>query len=966
MRSFLGLVLLVVAVWLYCFFSFPLRAQQSCPAPPAFALAAGKSIFTPQQEVDLGDIEAEQLEKSFRVIHDDELTSYMNGVVTRLLAHMPPTQLNFRVVLIDMPVVNSFSIAGGRIYVTRKMVAFLRNEDELAGLLGHEMGHVLTHQYAIEMTRRFQEILGVTSVGDRKDIFDKYNRLLDNLAKNTKILRQGAREEEPRQYQADQAAFYAGVSAGYSPESFVDFFDRLAQTNGKTGNVLTDLFQTTTPDEKRLRLMRKFLEDIPAACRGGASLPPSPDFQKWRTEVIAYNGLGHDEVLTGVLDKKKLDPPLRSDIARLKFSPNGQYVLAQDDSSVFVLSHDPFKLLFRFDAPDAHSAQFTPDSQHIVFDTRGMRVEEWNVNDEQRTLVHEVLVPEGCIQTLLAPDGKTLACLTNHLDLKLVNVDSDSVAFTKKEFFIARSFRDYLEIYLTRYIEAGTLAFINMGFSPDARYFVAAHGTTALAIDLNSHAPVAMHGTLADMLGAGFVFLGSDRIIARNGFDPKNSALMEFPSGKVIERLPIGRQSMEAPAHGDYVILRPVKDARVGLMDLQSQNILIGLKKTSALDIYDQHLLAETASGEIGLFENSTHKQEGRVSIPLSPLGGLRASALSPDLKWLALSGTTRGAVWDLSTAKRTFYARGFRGAYFEGDRTLYADFPKEEPVDRNIARFDLASNNAVPGFSVGEDSAAQQDGPYLIRRKSAGKENSLFRNITIELCDVRDGHSLWSRNFPEETPVLTLDPDVTTLLAEWPVDDKAAKDEIKSSPALQRRFAAMQNHQGAYLLQAFKADSGEVLGQILVDTGKGSFRITRAYAAGDWVVAADSDNRTRLYSLSNGEEKGTFFGTQSQLSLAAATLAIQNEAGQLDVYSLPSLEKRTQLVFPSRISLQRFSADGKRLFVLTSNQTAYILDVAALGHGLAKIPSPNSNSTSETAAAAEIKTKNANLTPRF
>jgi hypothetical protein len=72
---------------------------------------------------------------------------------------------------------------------------------------------------------------------------------------------------------------------------------------------------------------------------------------------------------------------------------------------------------------------------------------------------------------------------------------------------------------------------------------------------------------MVDMLGAGFVFLSPDRIIARSSFDPKNSALMDFPSGKVIERLPIGRQSIETPAHGDYVILRPVKNARVGLMD---------------------------------------------------------------------------------------------------------------------------------------------------------------------------------------------------------------------------------------------------------------------------------------------------------------------------------------------------------------------------------------------------------------
>src|SRR5271156_3215790 len=956
---------LVLAV-LFCHLAIPARGQESCPTPSAFAPAVGKNIFTPQREIDLGDVEAEQFEKNFRVIHDDELTAYMNRVATRILAHMPPTQLNFRITLIDVPVVNSFSIAGGRIYVTRKMVAFLRNEDELAGLLGHEMGHVLTHQYAIEMTRRFQEILGVISVGDRRDVFDKYNLLLDNLAKSPKVFVQDAKLEEPHQYEADQAAFFAVASAGYSPQSFVDFFDRLAQTKGKTGGVLSDLFGITKPDEKRLRLMRKTIEDLPAGCRGGLPTPPSADFLKWQADVIAYNGIGRKESLVGVLERKNLDPPLRTDIARLKFSPDGQYILAQDDSSVFVMSRDPFKLLFRFDAPDAHGAQFTPDSQNVVFDTHSMRVEEWNVSSEKRTRVPEVLIQEGCFQTFLSPDGKDLGCLNNQFDLKLVDVDSDAVLFTKKAFFSPRTRLEYFELFLNRYREGGGLSLVQMAFSPDMHYFVAAHADVTLAIDLSNHAPVTVHGPLATMLGGGFAFLRPNRVIAANVLDPKNSAVMEFPSGKVLERLPIGRQKLEAPGSGEYVILRPVKDAFAGIMELQSHDLVVSLTKTSAVDVYGSHFLAERTSGEIGLFDLATRHLEGQVSIPLSPLGSLRATAISPDLKWLAVSGATRGAVWDLSSAKRTFYSRGFRGSYFDGDKTLYADFPKQDPIERNIARIDLAANYAAPGFSVDDTSIAQQDGQYLVRRKSAGKENNLYHNVSIVVCDVRDGHSLWSRNFPDEAPQLTMDTAATTLLAQWPLLAKAAKEEIKNNSVLQRRFAIMQNARGAYLLEAFKADSGEILGQLLVDTGQGSFRLDHAYAAGDWIVTADSDNRTRLYSLSTGEEKGTFFGSQSQLSVATATLVIQNETGQLDVYALPSLEKRRQLDFPSRISLQRFSADGKRLFVLTANQTAYIFDTAALSRSETDTSSLKSIKVPETPPVPSIIGKTSSESPKF
>jgi predicted Zn-dependent protease len=227
------------------------RGQQECPAPAILDPLPGTNMFTEQQEVDLGDVMAEQVERKFRVIHDDEQAAFLNQTATRILAQMPPTKLRIRVMLIDLPIVNAFSLPGGRIYVARKMVAFLRNDDELAGLLGHEMGHILTHQGGIRMTRLFREVLGVTTVGDRKDILDKFNQLIDNAARSPKAFQPDRSDEEPHQYQADEVALYALARAGFSTQAFVDFFDRLAQTHGKTGGFFSDLLGHTKPNEKK-------------------------------------------------------------------------------------------------------------------------------------------------------------------------------------------------------------------------------------------------------------------------------------------------------------------------------------------------------------------------------------------------------------------------------------------------------------------------------------------------------------------------------------------------------------------------------------------------------------------------------------------------------------------------------------------------------------------------------------------
>jgi Tol biopolymer transport system component len=122
-----------------------------------------------------------------------------------------------------------------------------------------------------------------------------------------------------------------------------------------------------------------------------------------------------------------------------------------------------------------------------------------------------------------------------------------------------------------------------------------------------------------------------------------------------------------------------------------------------------------------------------------------------------------------------------------------------------------------------------------------------------------------------------------------------------------------------------------------LIDTGKGSFRLANAFAAGDWVGVTDTQNRVLVYSLRTGEQRGRVFGGYGTISLQAGLLCVENEIGKIALYSLNNFEKRDEMVFSSPISMLRFSPDGRRLFVLTGNQTVYLLDVSSLASTAAK-----------------------------
>jgi hypothetical protein len=79
-------------------------------------------------------------------------------------------------------------------------------------------------------------------------------------------------------------------------------------------------------------------------------------------------------------------------------------------------------------------------------------------------------------------------------------------------------------------------------------------------------------------------------------------------------------------------------------------------------------------------------------------------------------------------------------------------------------------------------------------------------------------------------------------------------------------------------------------------------------------------------YALSTREQKGHFFGAHPVAS-ATGLLALDSQSGHVKVYDLASSQLRQEYAFPDRVALKTFSPDGKRLLLLTANQTAYIVD---------------------------------------
>jgi WD40 repeat protein len=594
-----------------------------------------------------------------------------------------------------------------------------------------------------------------------------------------------------------------------------------------------------------------------------------------------------------------------------------------------VLTREPFEFLFFIDAPDADKASFSPDSKSVIFKTPSLRVEVWDIASQKRMSVHEILQQVGCLQSTLSPDGNYLACLDRELTLQLVEVTSGKQLAAKKDFVEIRSWSFFAFFVL---VEEGNfnLELARLRFSPDGHYFLAGGSFNDFAYDLKENHEAKMPSSIRNAMHGEFTFVSNEHILGLNGSNPGKSPLLAFPGGQHAQdvRLAYGLNLGPTP-QGKYVVVGPLKSGKRGFID-PATGKLNGICKQDAGDIYGNTVVYEEIDGRILLIEVPSGNILARAQLKQAHLGDNRAITVSRDFSWLAASTRSRGAVWDISHNVRVQYVRAFTGGWFGEDGMFYAEFEdNDNDKDRNKNERSVVELNNLGGastvFSIG-GLLASQEGPYLLVR-NPGKEGggNQRKNWTYELRDFRSSKTLWTHHFPHEPPSLAVTPDYNAVVMAWPVWSDAAKDELKQFPDLK---SAAEKEDMFYEVMDLK--SGSMTGKLLVKTNKFSFQVRGVNVDGDWAAVQVSGDRVLVYSMTSGKEMGHVFGVAPVLSRNAGEYAVSSGEGEVDVYGLSDSQLRRTYKFPVSIVYKKFSDDGKQLFVLTRDQTAYVLDLNA------------------------------------
>ena len=242
-----------------------------------------------QQEVDMGAQYSAQINQQLPIVGDPELNRYINVLgdsIARLTSRTDIPDWHFYIV--DSKEVNAFAVPGGYVYVNRGLIERTQRMDQLAGVLGHEIGHVVRRHSIKQMQQQQRANLGVTLACVLTSVCNNQAGQAAIQVGGTALFARFSRGDEN---EADEEGVKNVIRAGISPNGIPEMFQILINERNSNPGAVESWFATHPLEEDRIAATRAMIAAYdPAIVRSLAtdsrnyqtfkarvrSLPPSP------------------------------------------------------------------------------------------------------------------------------------------------------------------------------------------------------------------------------------------------------------------------------------------------------------------------------------------------------------------------------------------------------------------------------------------------------------------------------------------------------------------------------------------------------------------------------------------------------------------------------------------------------------------------------------------------------------------
>src|SRR5713101_639735 len=244
----------------------PKNSKEDVDAIGNRSVGKGVNLFSLEREISLGKSLAQEVERSSKLIDDPVVTEYVNRVGQNLVRNSD-AKVPFTIKVIDSDEVNAFALPGGFFYVNSGLILHAQEESELAGVMAHEISHVTARHGTKNATKG--ELMQLATIplillgpGGWAG-YGIYQGL--NLAIPVTYLKFSRDAER----EADFLGLQYMYKAGYDPNSYVTFFERIQADEKRRPGTIPKVFSTHPPTPERIENAQKEIARI---------LPARPEY----------------------------------------------------------------------------------------------------------------------------------------------------------------------------------------------------------------------------------------------------------------------------------------------------------------------------------------------------------------------------------------------------------------------------------------------------------------------------------------------------------------------------------------------------------------------------------------------------------------------------------------------------------------------------------------------------------------
>lgn len=238
----------------------------------------GFNMFSLEQDIQLGKESAAQIEREMQIVNDPKLTRLIDGIGRKLMAANAADKKNaqfpFTFKVVNDPSINAFALPGGPMFIQTGLIAAADNEGQVAGVMGHEMAHVIlrhgTNQASKANLIQLPLALAGGMIGEG-GMMGTLAQLGIGLGANSVLMKFSRNAESD----ADLLGARLLHAAGYNPVELARFFEKLEAQSGK-GNAVTQFFASHPNPGNRVKNIQADMQFYPRANYQSAT--PSADF----------------------------------------------------------------------------------------------------------------------------------------------------------------------------------------------------------------------------------------------------------------------------------------------------------------------------------------------------------------------------------------------------------------------------------------------------------------------------------------------------------------------------------------------------------------------------------------------------------------------------------------------------------------------------------------------------------------